>query len=196
MRCVNKSYAVTIYRVSLTGFIVRLAAVERRDAMTCRTEPRTKRIAEKENNVGQLMEKLQSLQGQQAGSVCDSKRFVEEGAYVFITGRRQSELVKRSRSSAKRIDVQVKCRNLKTSILVVLLREKKCCDVIVASAGFVETVTLSKLRLSILTKRSDKRSRTFFTVQKVFRFFAIRSIVLVASCVSNMVFRCTPLLCD
>jgi NAD(P)-dependent dehydrogenase (short-subunit alcohol dehydrogenase family) len=45
--------------------------------------------------VGQLDGKIAVITGGSSGiGLATAKRFVEEGAYVFITGRRQSELDK------------------------------------------------------------------------------------------------------
>ena len=63
--------------------------------MSVQNGTQKQRISGKENNVGKLDGKIAVITGGSSGfGLATAKRFVEEGAYVFITGRRQSELDK------------------------------------------------------------------------------------------------------
>src|SRR5438309_10822449 len=61
--------------------------------MSVQNGTQKQRISGKENNVGKLDGKIAVITGGSSGlGLAAAKRFVEEGAYVFITGRRQPEL--------------------------------------------------------------------------------------------------------
>jgi NAD(P)-dependent dehydrogenase (short-subunit alcohol dehydrogenase family) len=138
------------------------------------------------------MGKLQSLQGAAAGSVLRPLNALLKKALTsssLVAANRSS--IKRSRSSAttyrpSKGDVS-KLEDL-DRLWATVKREKGAVDVIVASAGFVETVTLSQATPEHFDKTFGINARgTFFTVQKALPLLRNNgSIVLVASCVSNM----------
>jgi NAD(P)-dependent dehydrogenase (short-subunit alcohol dehydrogenase family) len=94
---------------------------------------------------------MQALQGKVAvvtgGSsgigLATAKRFVAEGAFVFITGRRQAELDKAVRDIGQNV-VAVKCDVSRLEDLDRLYQEvagrKGKIDIVFANAGMVETV--------------------------------------------------------
>src|SRR5258708_14265055 len=99
-----------------------------------------------------------------------AKRFVEEGAYVFITGRRQSELDK-ARVEIGRNVTTVRGDVSKLEDLDALYKtvaaEKKRLDIVVASAGFVEFGFLATATPDHFDKTFNINARgVFFTVQK------------------------------
>src|SRR5918996_4213781 len=99
-----------------------------------------------------------------------AKRFVEEGAYVFITGRRQAELEKAKQAIGRNVTaVQGDVSNLSDldRLYATVKAEKGGVDIIVANAGFVETVTLAEATPEHFDKTFNVNARgTFFTVQK------------------------------
>jgi NAD(P)-dependent dehydrogenase (short-subunit alcohol dehydrogenase family) len=120
-----------------------------------------------------------------------AKRFVAEGAYVFITGRRASELEKARSAIGRNVTVvQGDVANLPDldRLWATVKAEKGGVDIIVASAGFVETVTLAQATPDHFDKTFGINARgTFFTVQKALPLLRDNgSIVLVSSCVANM----------
>jgi NAD(P)-dependent dehydrogenase (short-subunit alcohol dehydrogenase family) len=115
-----------------------------------------------------------------------AQRFVQEGAYVFITGRRQSEL-----DNAKALigdgvttvagDV-TNCADLDT-LFATVLEEKGGLDILVANSGRVEPEELGKITEENFDRTFNLNARaTLFTVQKALPLMRDGgSVVLVAS---------------
>jgi NAD(P)-dependent dehydrogenase (short-subunit alcohol dehydrogenase family) len=115
-----------------------------------------------------------------------AKRFVEEGAYVFITGRRQSELDKAKASIGRNVTaISGDVANLADldRTFEIVKREKGTLDVVVASAGFVEHQTIDTATPEHFDKTFNINARgVFFTVQKALPLMTRGgSIVLVSS---------------
>jgi NAD(P)-dependent dehydrogenase (short-subunit alcohol dehydrogenase family) len=97
-------------------------------------------------------------------------RFVAEGAYVFITGRRQAELDKATAAIGKNVTaVQGDVANLADldRLYATVKAEKGGLDIVVASAGFVER----KATVAVTPEHFDKTFSinargAYFTVQK------------------------------
>jgi NADP-dependent 3-hydroxy acid dehydrogenase YdfG len=63
-------------------------------------------VAAKENNMGELEGKIALVTGGTSGiGLATAKHFVNEGAYVFITGRRDTELA----AAVKEIGRSMEC---------------------------------------------------------------------------------------
>ena len=117
-----------------------------------------------------------------------AKRFVEEGAYVFITGRRQSELDKAKGTLGKNVTtVQGDVAILEDldRLYETVQSEKGKLDIVVANAGFVEFGFLANTTPEHYDKTFSINARgTFFTVQKALPLMGKGgSIVLLSSCV-------------
>jgi len=99
-----------------------------------------------------------------------AKRFVEEGAFVYITGRRQSELDKAVAligHDVKAIRADVSNENELDRLYDQVKTEKGRVDVLVANAGFLEQSKLGEVTRDHFDKIFDINARgTFFTVQK------------------------------
>jgi NAD(P)-dependent dehydrogenase (short-subunit alcohol dehydrogenase family) len=121
---------------------------------------------------------MQALQGKVAvitgGSsgigLATAKRFVAEGAFVFITGRRQAELDKAAKEIGKNL-IAVNCDVSKLEDLDHLYKEvtarKGRIDILFANAGMVETVETSAVTPEHFDRTFDTDARgTYFTVQK------------------------------
>jgi NAD(P)-dependent dehydrogenase (short-subunit alcohol dehydrogenase family) len=116
--------------------------------------------------------KVAVITGASSGlALATAKRFVEEGAYVFITGRRQKELD----AAVKMIGINVTGVQGDVSNLADLDRlyetvktEKGDIDILYASAGFGEfNVPLGSITEANFDKTFDVNVRgTLFTVQK------------------------------
>src|ERR1700746_3359907 len=98
--------------------------------------------------MGKLNGKVAVITGGSSGiGLATARRFVEEGAYVFITGRRASELEKAKKLIGKNVTaVQSDIANLEDldRLWSTVKAEKGGVDIIVANAGIVETVTLAQ----------------------------------------------------
>lgn len=115
-----------------------------------------------------------------------AKRFVDEGAYVFVTGRRQAELDKAKTAIGRNVTtVQGDVADLADldRLFAQIRAEKGVVDVVVASAGFVEHATIDTASPAHFDKTFGINARgTFFTVQKALPLMTRGgSIVLVSS---------------
>lgn len=115
-----------------------------------------------------------------------AKRFVDEGAYVFITGRRQSELEKARAAIGRNVStVQGDVANLADldRLFAQVKAEKGVVDVVVASAGFVEHAPLALASPEHFDTTFGINARgVFFTVQKALPLMTRGgSIVLISS---------------
>ena len=115
-----------------------------------------------------------------------AKKFVEEGAHVFITGRRESELAKAKAGIGRNVTtVQGDVANLANldRLYDTVRKEKGALDIVVASAGFVERVSLTASTPEHFDKTFNINARgTYFTVQKALPLLRDNgAIVLVSS---------------
>jgi NAD(P)-dependent dehydrogenase (short-subunit alcohol dehydrogenase family) len=121
--------------------------------------------------VGKLSDKVAVITGASSGiGLAAARKFVEEGAYVFITGRRQSELDKARAQIARNVTaIQGDVANLADldRLYASVKAEKGGVDIIVANAAFVELRTLAQSTPEHFDKTFGVNARgTFFTVQK------------------------------
>src|ERR1700682_2504251 len=115
-----------------------------------------------------------------------AKRFVDEGAYVFIVGRRQSELDKAKAEIGKNVTaVRADVADLDDldRLYGRVRDEKGAVDIVVASAGFVERVSTQDATSAHFDKTFGINARgVYFTVQKALPLMRKGgSIVLVSS---------------
>jgi NAD(P)-dependent dehydrogenase (short-subunit alcohol dehydrogenase family) len=108
-------------------------------------------------------------------ALATAKLFVEEGAYVFITGRRQDKLDEAVKLIGKNVTgVAGDASDLADldRLYTTVKRERGSIDVLFASAGFGELVTLDKVTKDHFDKTFNLNVRgTLFTVQKALPLF-------------------------
>lgn len=126
--------------------------------------------------MNKLQNKIAVITGATSGmALATAKLFVEEGAYVFITGRRKDQLDKAVKIIGKNVTgVQGDSSNLKDlDRLVELVRkEKGKIDILFASAGRGDWTPISTTTEEGFDKIIDLNVRgTFFTVQKALPLF-------------------------
>src|SRR5438874_2350949 len=101
------------------------------------------------NNAKKLEGKIAVITGGSSGmALASAKRFVEEGAYVFITGRRQEQLDKAVKLIGRNVTgVRGDSANLNDldRLFDTVRREKGRIDVLFASAGRGEALALGKI---------------------------------------------------
>lgn len=123
------------------------------------------------NNGKKLEGKIAVITGGSSGmALASAKRFVEEGAYVFITGRRQEQLDKAVKLIGRNVTgVQCDSANLNDldRLFDTVKREKGRVDILFASAGGGEIGKLGEITEKHFDTAFDLNTRgTLFTVQK------------------------------
>ena len=121
--------------------------------------------------MSKLKDKVAVITGGSSGiGLATAQRFVAEGAYVFITGRRQTELDKAKALIGKNVTtVQGDVANLNDldRLYATIKKEKGVLHVLVACAGITELATPSTATPEHYDKVFNTNARgTFFTIQK------------------------------
>jgi NAD(P)-dependent dehydrogenase (short-subunit alcohol dehydrogenase family) len=141
--------------------------------------------------VSNLKGKIALITGGSSGiGLATAKQFVNEGAYVFITGRREQELAESVKQIGKNV-TGVQGDVAKSSDLDHLFaqieREKGKLDVVFANAGITTVTPLGKITENDYDSIFDGNVKgLFFTVQKALPLLADgASIILNASIVAS-----------
>ena len=126
--------------------------------------------------MGKLEGKVAVITGGSSGmALASAKRFVEEGAYVFITGRRQEALDEAVKLIGRNVTgVRGDASNLEDldRLFDTVRREKGKIDVLYASAGMGEAVSLGEITEQHFDAAFNLNARgTLFTVQKALPLF-------------------------
>src|ERR1700733_8324855 len=126
--------------------------------------------------MGKLKGKVAVITAATSGmALATAKLFVEEGAYVFITGRREEKLDEAVKLIGKNVTgVQGDAANLADldRLYETVKREKGKIDILFASAGQGEFATLEQVTEEHFDKTFDLNVRgTLFTAQKALALF-------------------------
>jgi NAD(P)-dependent dehydrogenase (short-subunit alcohol dehydrogenase family) len=126
--------------------------------------------------MGRLKGKVAVITGGSSGMALESaKRFVEEGAYVFITGRRQKQLDEAVKLIGRNVTgVRGDASNLDDldRLFDTVRREKGRIDILYASAGWGEATNLGEITEQHFDAIFDLNVRgTLFAVQKALPLF-------------------------
>ena len=126
--------------------------------------------------MGKLEGKVAVVTGGSSGmALASAKRFVEEGAYVFITGRRQEQLDEAVKLIGRNVTgVRGDAASLDDldRLFDTVRREKGRIDVLFASAGFGKALPLGEITEQHFDAAFDLNVRgTLFTVQKALPLF-------------------------
>ncbi len=118
-----------------------------------------------------LNNKVAVITGGSSGiGLATAKRFVAEGAYVFITGRRQSQLdeaVKEIGSNVTAVQGDISDLDDLDRLYDIVKKEKGTIDIVVTSAGYVQMAgTLQVTPEHFEATFNTNAKGTFFTVQK------------------------------
>ncbi|MHC5540276.1 SDR family NAD(P)-dependent oxidoreductase [Singulisphaera rosea] len=127
--------------------------------------------------MGKLQDKVAVITGGTSGmALATARLFVEEGAYVFITGRRQGHLDAAVKAIGRNVTgVQGDASNLADldRLYETVKREKGHIDVLFASAGTGEFAPIGEVTEEQFDKTFGLNVRgTLFTVQKALPLFA------------------------
>jgi len=128
------------------------------------------------SSMGKLNGKVAVITAATSGmALATAKLFVEEGAYVFITGRRQDKLDEAVKAIGKNVTgVQGDASNLADldRLYATVKKEKSHIDILFASAGRGEFATLGEVTEQHFDDTFDLNVRgTLFTVQKALPLF-------------------------
>lgn len=118
-----------------------------------------------------LQGKIAVVTGANSGiGLAIAQRFVDEGAYVFITGRRQAELDKAEAEIGRNVTtVQGDIANLDDldRLYATVKEEKGAVDIVVANAGYAAEASLAESTPEHFDATFDINARgTYFTAQK------------------------------
>jgi NAD(P)-dependent dehydrogenase (short-subunit alcohol dehydrogenase family) len=118
-----------------------------------------------------------------------AQQFVEEGAYVFITGRRQNELDKAVKQIGRNVtDVQGDISNLADldRLYDKVKQQKGRIDVLFANAGIGEFAPLGSITESLFDKTfSINVKGLLFTVQKALPLFQVGGSIILNSSIGG-----------
>ena len=121
--------------------------------------------------MGRLTNKVAVITGGSSGmGLATTQRFVEEGAYVYIFGRRQSEIAKAVALVGRAVTgVQGDVRNLSDldELYSKVASDGRKLDIVVANAGFVDSTKLADVTVDSFNSNFETNTRgVLFTVQK------------------------------
>ena len=110
-----------------------------------------------------------------------AKRFTSEGAHVYVTGRRQSELDEAvTEIGENAVDVQGDVSNLADldRLYAKVKEQKGRIDILFANAGIVEFAPLGEITESHFDKYSASTSKGFYSPsKKLFHYFRTGMVV-------------------
>ena len=141
--------------------------------------------------MGKLDGKIALITGGNSGiGLATAKEFVNEGAYVFITGRREAELARAVKEIERNVTgVQGDVANLGDldRLFAQIKREKGRLDVVFANAGFARYAALGSISEELYDSTFDINVKgVLFTVQKALPLMRDgASIILNASIVAS-----------
>ena len=144
-----------------------------------------------EKHLGKLEGKVALITGGNSGiGLATAKRFVNEGAYVFITGRRKSELDAAVKEIGKNVTaVQGDVANLNDldRLFAQIKKEKGKIDIVFANAGIAKYAPLGAITEELYDSILDINIKgVLFTVQKALPLLPDgASVILNASIVAS-----------
>ena len=122
--------------------------------------------------MGKLEGKVAVITGGSSGiGLATAQQFISEGAYVFIAGRRQSELdsaIKQIGKNNNVTGVQGDVSNLADldRLYAAVKQQKGSIDILFANAGIDEFASLGAITESILIKYSASTLKAFYSLYK------------------------------
>jgi NAD(P)-dependent dehydrogenase (short-subunit alcohol dehydrogenase family) len=135
--------------------------------------------------MGALDGKAAVITGGNSGiGLATAKRFVKEGAYVFITGRRQTELdnaVSLIGRNVTAVQGDVSKLDDLDRLYEVVRNVKGRVDIVFANAGVVDPVSLSESTPEIFDKHFNLNARgAYFSVQKALPLLADKASIILS----------------
>src|SRR6202012_749499 len=145
----------------------------------------------KEHVMSNLEGKVAVITGGSSGiGLATAKRFVREGAYVFITGRREAELEKAKAEIGRNVTTvkgDVSSLADLDRLYETVKAEKGVVDIVVANAGFIEHAQIFDLSEAHYDKTMDVNVKgVVFTVQKALPLMTRGGSIVVVSSIINV----------
>src|SRR5690349_8691497 len=133
--------------------------------------PGSRNVRQRRRNMSKLEGKVALVTGGSSGiGLATAKQFVNEGAYVFITGRRESELAAAVKEVGRNVTaVRGDVSNLDDldRLFAQIQREKGRLDVLFANAGVARYAPIGKITEELYDSIFDINVKgVLFTVQK------------------------------
>jgi NAD(P)-dependent dehydrogenase (short-subunit alcohol dehydrogenase family) len=169
-----------------------MSALEEKRNFTIKKRRKTKRKTHMSNNNGQkLAGKIAVITGGSSGiGLATAKRFVEEGAQVVITGRREKELKEAAALIGRNVTTVAGdiSRLEDLDRLYAVVKEKHGhIDVLFANAGWGEVAPLETATEAHFDQTFDLNVKgTFFTAQKALPLFKDGGSIILNSSVANV----------
>jgi NAD(P)-dependent dehydrogenase (short-subunit alcohol dehydrogenase family) len=147
-------------------------------------------MSQTESITKRLHGKIAVVTGGSSGiGLATAQRFVQEGAYVLITGRRQSELDKAVNQIGKNVtDVQADVSNLEDlrRLYDVVKQQKGRIDILFANAGIAESAPLGSITEDHFDKIFNINVKgLLFTVQRALPLFQDGGSIILTSSVGG-----------
>jgi len=147
-------------------------------------------MSQTESITKRLDVKIAVVTGGSSGiGLATAQRFVQEGAYVLITGRRQSELDKAVNQIGKNVtDVQADVSNLEDlrRLYDVVKQQKGRIDILFANAGIAESAPLGSITEDHFDKIFNINVKgLLFTVQRALPLFQDGGSIILTSSVGG-----------
>jgi NAD(P)-dependent dehydrogenase (short-subunit alcohol dehydrogenase family) len=147
-------------------------------------------MTQTESVTKRLDEKIAVITGGNSGiGLATAQRFVQEGAYVFITGRRQDELDKAVKQIGRNVvGVQDDVSNLEDldRLYETVKEQKGRIDILFANAGILKSAPLGSITESDFDKVFDINVKgLLFTVQKALTLFQDGGSIILTSSVGG-----------
>jgi len=135
--------------------------------------------------MSKLNDKVAVITGGNSGiGLATAQRFVKEGAYVFITGRRQAELdaaVSLIGKNVTAVQGDVSKLDDLDHLYQVVRKAKGHVDVVFANAGVVDPVSLTESTPETFDKHFNLNARgAYFTVQKALPLLADKASIILS----------------
>jgi NAD(P)-dependent dehydrogenase (short-subunit alcohol dehydrogenase family) len=141
--------------------------------------------------MSRLQGKIAVITGGSSGiGYATAKRFVDEGAYVFITGRRQAELDKAVEAIGHNVTAvqgDVTNQNDLDRLYAKVKETKGAIDVLFANSGFIELQTIDDISPEHFDKTFGINAKgLLFTVQKALPLMRKGGSIILASSIANV----------
>jgi NAD(P)-dependent dehydrogenase (short-subunit alcohol dehydrogenase family) len=141
--------------------------------------------------MSRLNKKVAVITGGSSGiGLATAERFVKEGAYVYIFGRRQSEL---DAAVAKIGDgvaaIQGDVRNLSDldSLYARIAADGRGLDIVVANSGYVDSVKLADVTVETFNDNFETNARgVLFTVQKALPLLRDNGSIILTNTIASL----------